>query len=354
MAFFIKKATGVYLLLLVSWLSMGQWKTIPLNTIASFRALKSYHKEIWAGGTKGTYIHSSDNGNTWEVKQVPGAGNLDFRDLVILNNKEIILMSAGPSEKGAAKLYKTNDGGQSWKVILHINEPKYFFDAIAWDHKKGIGYLLSDPIDQKFVLFKIQQNGAKIEQINLIDFPTLLPREAAFAASGSSILWINNKLHIISGGGHHARIFQSKDHTLTSWRISHASISADSTSGFFTIAAKSGTHFWVAGGNYLQSNSDEIPILESKNGGKNWKPLDVPIPKNYYIEKIIWSKPYWISTGPSGSYAFHSLLNQWKKLSQSNYHNIIATKHKIIGVAAKGQIGFLNKSDLDALFLSKK
>ena len=354
MAFFMKKTAITYLLFFVSLITLGQWHTITLPTTASFRALKSFKNEIWIGGTKGTYIHSKDEGKTWEVKQVAGAENLDFRDLVILNNKEIILMSAGPSEKDAAKLYKTKDGGQSWEVILHIKEPKYFFDAITWDQKKGIGYLLSDPIDQKFVLFKLLQNGSNIEPINLINFPTLLPREAAFAASGSSLLWMNKKLTIISGGGHHARIFQSLNHALESWEITNSIIPADTTSGFFTIAAKNKNHFWVAGGNYLNLNSSEIPIIESKDGGTNWTPIKSVLPNNYYIEKVIWSSPYWIVTGPAGSYAFHAHLNQWKKLSESHYHNIIATKHKIIGVGAKGQIGYFNKSELQALFFPKK
>jgi photosystem II stability/assembly factor-like uncharacterized protein len=354
MAFFMKKTVITYLLFFVSLITLGQWHTITLPTTASFRALKSFKNEIWIGGTKGTYIHSKDEGITWEVKQVPGAENLDFRDLIILNEKEIILMSAGPSEKDAAKLYKTQDGGQSWEIILHIKEPKYFFDAIAWDHKKGIGYLLSDPIDQKFVLLKILQTGNKIEPINLINFPALLPREAAFAASGSSLLWMNKKLTIISGGGHHARIFQSLNHTLESWQVTNSTIPADTTSGFFSIAAKNKNHFWVAGGNYLNLNSSEIPIIESKDGGTNWTPIKSVLPNNYYIEKVIWSSPYWIVTGPAGSYAFLSRLNQWKKLSDSHYHNIIATKHKIIGVGAKGQIGYFDKSELQALFFPKK
>jgi photosystem II stability/assembly factor-like uncharacterized protein len=350
----MKKTAISYLLLFVSLVTLGQWHTIKLPKTASFRALKSFKNEIWISGSKGTYIHSKDEGKTWEVKQVAGAENLDFRDLVILNNKEIILMSAGPSEKDAAKLYKTRDGGQSWEVILHIKEPKYFFDAITWDHKKGIGYLLSDPIDQKFVLFKILQNGSKIEPINLINFPTLLPREAAFAASGSSLLWMNKKLTIISGGGHHARIFQSINHTLESWQVTNSTIPADTTSGFFSIAAKNKNHFWVAGGNYLNLNSSEIPIIESKDGGGNWSPIKSPLPNNYYIEKVIWSSPYWIVTGPSVTYAFHPKLSQWKKLSESHYHNIIETKHKIIGVGAKGQIGYFYKSELQALFFPKK
>jgi photosystem II stability/assembly factor-like uncharacterized protein len=354
MAFFMKKSALTYLLLLISLATSAQWHDIPLPTKASFRAIKSYQRDIWISGTKGTYIHSQDEGNTWEVKQVPGAEGLDFRDLVILNKKEIILMSAGPSEKGAAKLFKTKDGGQTWDLLFDIKEPNYFFDAIAWDYKKRIGFLLSDPIDRKFVLFKILQNGSKIEPINLTHFPALLPREAAFAASGSSILWLNNTLHIISGGGNRARVFQSLNADLSTWEITHNEIAADTSSGFFTIAAKNNTHFWVAGGNYLKIDSSKIPIMESKDGGKSWSPIENPIPKNYYIEKVIWSNPYWITTGPAGSYAFHTLLKKWVNLDESHFHNIIATQQKIIGVGTKGQIGYLLKKDLDKLFLPKE
>ena len=354
MAFFMKKTAITYFLFLISLTTSGQWNPIHLPTTASFRALKSFKQDIWISGTKGTYIHSHDEGNTWEVKQVPGAENLDFRDLVILNKKEIILMSAGPSEKGAAKLYKTKDGGHTWELLFDIKEPNYFFDAIAWDYKKRIGFLLSDPIDKKFVLYKIVNDGTKIEPINLANFPTLLPREAAFAASGSSIIWLNNTLQIISGGGNKARIFKSENADLANWKITNTEIPADTSSGFFTIAAKNKTDFWVAGGNYLKIGSSEIPIMESKDAGKNWSPIKNPPPKNYYIEKVIWSKPFWIVTGPAGSYAFDPKIKKWIDLGESHFHNIIATQQKIIGVGAKGQIGYLLKKDLNKLFLPKK
>lgn len=354
MAFFMKKSAITYLLFLISLATSGQWNAIHLPTTASFRALKTFKQDIWISGTKGTYIYSHDEGNTWEIKQVPGAENLDFRDLIILNKKEIILMSAGPSERGAAKLYKTKNGGQTWDLLFDIKEPKYFFDAITWDYKKRIGFLLSDPIDRKFVLFKIRNNGTKIEPISLNYFPTLLPREAAFAASGSSMIWQNNTLQIISGGGEKARIFKSKNTDLSSWQITHNDIPADTSSGYFTIAAKNKTQFWVAGGNYLKIGSSEIPIMESKDAGNNWFPIKNPPPQNYYIEKVIWSNPYWIVTGPAGSYAFDPKIKKWIDLGESHFHNIIVTPKKIIGVGAKGQIGYLLKKDLNKLFLSKK
>jgi photosystem II stability/assembly factor-like uncharacterized protein len=354
MAFFMKYILLTYLLYIIPLAISAQWKSVQLNTSASFRALKSFQNEIWIGGTKGVYIHSKDEGKTWEINQVPGAENLDFRDLIIIDKNKIILMSAGPSEKEAAKLFKTSDGGLSWELILHIKEPNFFFDAITWDYKQKIGYLLSDPVNNQFIIFKISESGSKIKQINLINFPSLLKREAAFAASGSSLLWINKKLNIVSGGGHHARIFQSIDYRLESWKITNSEIPADTTSGYFSIGAKNKNHFWVAGGNYLKINTSQTPILESTNAGKTWKPIPYQIPVNFYIEKVVWSNPYWITSGPAGSFAFHSNLNQWKKLSESHFHNVIATKNKFIGVGAKGQIASFNKSDLHALFLPKK
>lgn len=354
MAFFMKKNIFTYFLLLITLSASAQWNAIKLPTSASLRAIKTFQKEIWIGGTEGTYIHSMDDGNSWKVQQVPGAENLDFRDLIIINKNEIIIMSAGPSEKNAAKLFKTSDGGLTWDIIFNIKEPNYFFDAITWDFKKNIGLLLSDPIAKQFVIFKILENGKQISEIKLTQFPSLLTNEAAFAASGSSLLWINKKLNIASGGGHHARIFQSTDSNLKAWKITNSEISADPTSGFFTLAAKNKNHFWVAGGNYLTPQTSKIPILESRNAGKDWAIVQNQLPNNYFIEKIIWSRPYWIITGPAGSFAYHTILKQWKTLGESHYHNIVETQNKFIGIGGKGQVGYLSKSTLKALFLPKK
>jgi photosystem II stability/assembly factor-like uncharacterized protein len=36
---------------------------------------------VWAAGTRGTYVVTTDGGETWKSAVVPGAGALQFRDV---------------------------------------------------------------------------------------------------------------------------------------------------------------------------------------------------------------------------------------------------------------------------------
>ena len=105
--------------------SLAQWTPITLDTKASFRAIRSLGSNIWIAGTRGTVIHSADGGGHFKVSQVPGADSLDFRDLAILSDKTVLLMSAGPAENGAAKIFRTENGGSSWELAYQIKEKGY-------------------------------------------------------------------------------------------------------------------------------------------------------------------------------------------------------------------------------------
>lgn len=339
-------------LLLLSFVSHAQWLPMDIETQASFRAIKAFKNHVWIGGTKGTVIHSADHGNTWSVQQIQGAEKLDFRDLIILNEQEIILMSAGLSKDHAAKLYKTKNGGNSWEILFETNEPGYFFDAITWNRKTKEGILVSDPKDGKFSLFQLTKNGHALVPISNPSFPSLLPREAAFAASGSSLIQApkSEENYLVTGGSLKSRIYKSKNRGQT-WTIQAEVCCTDSSSGFFSIAANK-NHLLAGGGNYLRINENTFPMMESLDGGETWNVLaNSP---NFYIEKIIYRKPYWIVTGPSRSAAYHEGLKKWKDLPESHFHNLIRVKNILIGVGGKGQLGKLPIAQIDALFLSEK
>lgn len=338
-----------FLLKFPAW---AQWTTIPLQTKASFRAIRSFKNNIWIGGTQGTVVHSNDGGFTWQEAQVTGADKLDFRDLAIVDQQRVLLMSAGPADKGAAKIFMSKDQGSTWNILFEKKTGPYFFDAIAWNHKKQAGVMLSDPINDQFPLFSIQAKDEKVEEIQITSFPTLLKREAAFAASGSSLLWIKGKLNLVTGGSAQARILQSQNKTFTKFQVMHQSTPADSSSGFFSIGARNSTNYWVVGGNYLRLNENNIGILETKDAGITWEKLQNP--PSFYMEKVLWTGKHWIVVGPSKSAAYHPKTQKWISLGETHFHNVILHKKHLFAVGSKGTLAKISLSELDQLFLSKK
>lgn len=304
------------------------------------------------GGTQGTVVYSLDGGKQWKEIQVPDAEKLDFRDLAILNQKSIILMSAGPAEKGAAKLFISNDQGLNWKVFFEKKIGSYFFDALAWNHSKNEGILLSDPMNGRFPLFRIYPKDELVKDVILTSFPKLLTREAAFAASGSSLLWMNNHLILVTGGASKARIIQSTDKQLSQFIERYQATPADSSSGFFSIAARDKKNYWVVGGNYLKTQENKIGILETKDSGKTWQVLENT--PNFYMEKVIWTGKYWVMVGPFASAAYNPKTKKWISLGESHFHNVTKFGEYLFAVGSKGNLAKLSLKVLEQLFLSKE
>jgi photosystem II stability/assembly factor-like uncharacterized protein len=338
-----------YLLLLTSIPSFAQWTKVDIPTNASFRALKSKGENIWASGTQGTVGHSTDAGKTWEFQQAPQAEKLDFRDLAIINDQEVMLMSAGPSEEGKARIYQTVDGGKHWEVIFQLNEAGYFFDCLQWDEKNKRAWLLSDPINQQMTLFSYAKK--KFEKLDSTNMPLLQNKEAFFAASGSSMIISEDNIHFVGGGADSINIYHY-DLGKKTWKINKPGIASGEAKGYFSIGAKNKKEFWAVGGDYRKLHELSIPIITTVDGGAHWKALtNTP---TLYMEKVIWAKPYWIITGPSQSVAYHEKKRIWRNLGNTSFHNIIQVGDTIWGIGAKGQLGYISLSSINDLFLSKE
>jgi photosystem II stability/assembly factor-like uncharacterized protein len=327
---------------------LAQWTPINLETKASFRAIRSHGSHIWIGGTRGTVIHSSDGGTNFSVSTVPGADSLDFRDLAILDDKTVLLMSAGPAENGAAKIFRTDNGGLSWKLAYQIKEKGYFFDAIIWEGKQGL--ILSDPAGPFYGLIRINNKGRDYQLLNPAKHPALQKGEAAFAASGSSLQKTKQGYYIVTGGGEKARVLFSKE--ALNWETTYDAILGGEGTGFFSLGVRNARNLWIAGGNYSRIKEGPVPVLASTNAGMSWvKVVNAPA---YYVEKILWADPYWILSGPAESSAFDTLKKQWISLGKSPYHNLCRGGDRIYGVGGRGQIGFISLSQIQQLFLSKE
>ena len=59
-----------------------QWKPQISGTTASLRGISAANPQVaWASGAKGTFLRTVDGGTTWQAGAVPGAEQLDFRDV---------------------------------------------------------------------------------------------------------------------------------------------------------------------------------------------------------------------------------------------------------------------------------
>jgi hypothetical protein len=136
---------------------------------------------VWASGSNGVILQSKDMGKTWQRLRVQGGETLDFRSIQAFDAQQAYVMSIG--DAGKSRIYKTSDGGASWKLQYTDQRKEFFLDALVCTSQIEC-FAVGDPIDGKFVILRTQ-NGEKWEPISTDQMPAALPTEGAFAASGT-------------------------------------------------------------------------------------------------------------------------------------------------------------------------
>ena len=247
------------------------WEVQTSGTTARLRGVSAVDENVvWASGSNGTVVRTTDGGAHWQAKIVPGAADQDFRDVHGVDSNTAYLLSIGDGEK--SKIYKTTNGGASWTVQFTNHEPKAFFDGFAfWDANHGIAF--SDPVDSiggRFLIIRTADGGATWTPIPRDKMPAALPGEAAFAASGTSISVAGNEDVWIATGGAAARVFHSSDRGLT-WSVADTPIvSGAESSGIFSIFARTPKDLLIVGGDYRKENEPSANFATSIDGGRTW------------------------------------------------------------------------------------
>jgi len=100
------------------------------------------HITVWASGSNGVILFSSDLGRTWKRLHVAEGGALDFRSIVAFDAKHAYVMSSGNGDK--SRIYETKDGGETWKLEFAGKNPSLFLDALVCNSQC---YALSDPVE---------------------------------------------------------------------------------------------------------------------------------------------------------------------------------------------------------------
>lgn len=302
----------------------AQWVVQQSGTTARLRGVSSVSSRVaWASGDKGTFARTIDGGRTWHAGVVPGAAELDFRDVDAFDAETAYLLAIGPGEK--SRIYKTTDGGNRWALQFTNSNPKAFFDAMAF-RDKNHGIAVSDPVDGRFLIITTRDGGATWTQMPAAGMPPALDGEGAFAASGTCItVQGKNNVWFGTGGGAQARVFHSTDRGET-WTVSTTPLaSGRPPTGIFSIAFKDDRNGIIVGGDYEKEADASRNVAVTSDGGRTWELITAASRPAGYRSCVVYvpgtTAPTLIAVGPSGTDYSTDNGRSWSVISQTGFHS---------------------------------
>ena len=320
-----------------------QFKNQTSGTTAQLRGISAASSRIvWASGNKGTFLRTTNGGQTWFSGTVPDASTLDFRDVQGVDARTAYLLAT------AGKIYKSIDGGRRWSLQYNNTAQGVFLDAFAfWDARHGI--VLGDPINDAFLLLTTNNGGRTWKQIPSAAIPPAIKGEAAFAASGTCIA-VEGKNNVwFATGGKAARVFRSTDRGRT-WKVSNTPIiSGEDSTGIFSIAFKDAKNGFVVGGDYRKPIGIGDNAARTTDGGVTWKLVEGTRPTGFRscVEYVGRSSTL-IAVGERAcDYSTDDGAN-WKSFGKEGYHGTsIAPSRAGWAAGADGRIAAITfaKSD---------
>ena len=271
---------------------------------------------VWACGSNGVILRSQDQGTTWKRLHVAGGDALDFRGIVAFDAKTAYLMSSGEGEK--SRLYKTTDGGETWKLQYTDKRKGFFLDSIACLSETHC-FALGDPLDGKFLILETT-DGRDWSPLPGGNMPAALPGEGAFAASNTCLALSGEEI-FFGTGGPAARVFHSAD-SGRAWTVAETPLAhGNASSGIFSIARRDGKEVAVFGGDYQDPKRASGVAAYSLDGGKTWQ-LSREQPGGYRSAVARVKDSLVVAVGPTGEDISPDFAIHWKSMDSLNLNAV--------------------------------
>ncbi|MFC7301350.1 WD40/YVTN/BNR-like repeat-containing protein [Cognatiluteimonas weifangensis] len=267
----------------------------------------------WASGREGTVLRTIDGGAHWRALEVPGAGALDFRDIEGFDADTAVVLSIGPG--AASRVYRTEDGGKSWSLTLQNDDPRAFFDCMAFRGERG--WLLGDPVDGRFQIYA-SADGGRSWRLQETRMPQARADEAAFAASGTCIAptpW--GEQLAVSGGGA-ARVYLGDSGQREWWAVDSGLPSRVPAAGLFS-ATPMGEDMLLVGGDFEHEAAAGSAARVRFVDGHGMTVEALPAPRGYRSGAACAGAgdARCVAVGPSGVDAL--VDGAWRGVSETGY-----------------------------------
>jgi photosystem II stability/assembly factor-like uncharacterized protein len=235
-------------------------------------------------------------------------------------------MSSGPAEQGQARVYRTNDAGKHWDLVLEEKTAGAFFDAVAFGDSQN-GMLIGDPVAGRFMLYTTKDGGLTWQRVPPEKLPQALDKEGAFAASNSCLTVQGENAWFASGGAAVARVFRSANRGQTWLAVETPLNPANASTGIFSLAFRDAQHGIAVGGDYAHpANSPAPNILTTEDGGKTWQPASPSDPPGLFFSGVAFqSETVWTVGSHGMNFMTQDSITKdghWHKKSDDNFNAV--------------------------------
>ncbi len=254
---------------------------------------------------------------------VPGASDLDFRDVHAVDGRTAHLLAIGVGDK--LRIYRTTDKGETWNLAFQNRNPRGFLDALAfWNAEHGIA--LGDPINGRFMILTTDDGGVNWMRQPDVALPPIVAGEGAFAASGTCLVVQGDRnVWFGTGGGKVSRVFRSADRG-RSWTVHETPLRAgNASSGIFSLAFHDLDHGVAIGGDYKQPEQFDHIAARTTDGGRTWSTQSGQGPRGYRSCVAIvpgTAGKTLIAVGPSGSDSSTDGGARWRSMGELGFHAV--------------------------------
>lgn len=317
------------------------WSLQESGVTASLRGIHAVSEKCcWASGSEGTVLLTVDGGETWKSVGPPDCAEADFRDIHAWDERSAVIMAAGDPDR----LYRTEDGGQSWAMVYEHPDPAAFFDGMVFDQTGQSAWLMGDPLAGRVMLLRTTDAGRTWLQHDPAFCPAIAEGVAGFAASGTNVaLLAGGRLVIGMGGGKdpesRALIAIAEDADGLKWELLQSPLAASESSGIFSLALLKGENQRIVavGGDYLEPDRDteHVGIFGLEDGA--WRTPQGRSTSGYRSAVALATTgggPVLVATGPGGTDASTDDGFSWRPVSTKGFHTLSFIPGTDIGWAA--------------------
>jgi photosystem II stability/assembly factor-like uncharacterized protein len=298
---------------------------------SSFRGIDvSPNGTVWVSGSHGTIGWSHDQAQSWKFLQVPGFEKAEFRDIELLTDSTIILMSS----VNPAALLRSTDGGKHFTASFYSEDSSIFLDGMDfYDEKQGICY--GDPVSGNMLVLQSEDGGVSWKQTE--HGPKVETGTAAFAASGSGIWYLNAHHILLLTGGFSSDVYQSYDGGNTWQQLAHLSFESGQTSGAYSMWFTDSLNGYVVGGDYTRSHERSNNCFFTRDGGKSWLPA-AQMPAGYK-SVIVANQTYVMVAGTAGVDMASTENMLFQTISSADFNTAMIHHNMLYLAGSKGCTG---------------